>query len=72
MPHRKVYIPPSLADVGKAVNEVFDRHVHGDPTLADPQVRQGFISFLWMAGRILAKHLSEGEDINNSVDTEEK
>ena len=72
MPRRKVYIPPSLVEIGKAVNAVFDHHSGENPSLADPEIRQGYISFLWIAGQILAKHLSTPEDIDHPVDTDEK
>jgi predicted nicotinamide N-methyase len=72
MPYRKVYIPPSLVEIGKAVNIVFDRYSAQDSSLADPEIRQGYISFLWIAGQILAKHLSTPEDIDHPVDTSEK
>jgi hypothetical protein len=72
MSRRKVYIAPSMGDVGKAINDVFDRHSDIDPSLADPEIRQGFIMFVWTVGQILAKQLTEREETTPAVDTEEK
>ena len=72
MPRRKVYVPPSLSEIGKRVNAVFDRHGAEAPFFSDPDVRQGFISFLWIAGKILAKNRTELERGGDPVDTQEK
>jgi hypothetical protein len=72
VPRRRVYIPPSLSQIGAAVNAMANRRRVDDPILIDPTIQQGLISFLWIAGKILAKNLTEAEQATEPVDTHEK
>lgn len=66
------YVAPSLTDIAFSADEMFAQYNEQYPDLTDPQIRQEVISFIWLAGQILAKSLSTKEEVSNSVDTEGK
>ena len=72
MSKHKIYYPPSLPTIGKFVQRAFDQLSEEDPTYARPEVRQGFMQFMWIASIIVAKHMSEADSQDNFVDTDSK
>jgi hypothetical protein len=68
MAKRIIYHPPSLSTIGRLVDQVFDQFSEQGPLYTRPEVRAGFTRFLWHVAIVLAKHLSETDGQDNTID----